>query len=82
MGNNISTIILTHNIMKHIKPLINLLLVCCILPLMFELIMFVVQTPMPRVEMFPLYIQPIIWGGILDVYAILIMLIIKYVVTD
>lgn len=68
--------------MKQIKPVINLLLACCILPLMFELIMFILQTPMPRVEMFPLYIQPIIWGVILDVFAIIIILIIKYILTD
>lgn len=38
------------------------------------------QTPMPRVEQFPLYVQPIIWGLIVDAFGILLFLGIKWAI--
>lgn len=56
------------------------ILILSIIPIFFEIIMFMAQTPMPRVEQFPLYVQPIIWGLIVDAFGILLFLGIKWAI--
>ncbi len=67
---------------KETKSFIALFLIMSFIPLILEIVMFMVQIPMPRVERFPLYVQPLIWGYGLSLFGLIIFLGGKFIIDN
>lgn len=58
--------------MLKLRKILGIFVISLLLPITLLFLQLVIQKPMPLVEDFNLYIQPILWGLLFDIFVLII----------